>query len=115
MPSACPLASARNNCQNAGMHARAVAPTRAGIGRDFPPSQDRDAFIIGHVADCPHHFGALGEIHREETNAGCVAAGCRQLNAADPTQEGVGHLQQYPSAITAVRLAARCPAVLEID
>ena len=87
---------------------------KARVGRDASPPEHDETLVDGDRLDRALHARSGIAIGRQEGDADRVVPGGRQVEVHGRSQERVGNLQEDPGTITAVRLAARSSAVLEV-
>ena len=84
-----------------------------GVVRDVPPAEHAQPFLGGDLLHRPGRRGVV-TTGGQERDAGRVAAGLRQREAAGRPVEAVGNLGQDARAVTGVRVAALGPPVVEV-
>ncbi len=111
-----PLLAAAAGDEQLAQHGQQRPRPRAagrGVMRDVPPAEHEQPFLSG---DLPYRLGRGGIVMTgtQERDAGRVAAGLWQREAAGRPVEPVGNLGQDARAVTGVRIAALGPPVVEV-
>ena len=111
-----PLLAAAAGDEQLAQHGQLRPRPRAagrGVVRDIPPAEHEQPFL---GSDLPHCLGRGGIVMTgiQERDAGRVAAGLRQREAAGRPVEPVGNLGQDARAVTGVRVGALGAPVVEV-